>query len=175
MPLFPALFKLITALLSFFSLSVANAEFKRTDERLNALYDMDGYFITMPSDGFFFNGESCKRNFQEKSGLYGLQRFQPGYVEVITLFGPKARFYRPPSYGRPAARYRVIATDPLTFDVEMDTGGSFLVQRYVFMPDYNLLRLIKGVECRNCVGGQKYAFDMIKDETREINFCTGRP
>ena len=169
----------IAAIFSLLLFSPAHADFFASDERLRELYSIDGYFIWPADDLFFWKGESCKRNFlndSSGSGLWMIQKFQPGALELGTVHFSNARYYRQPIYDRPAARYRVISSEPLTFDVELNTGGgSYLVERYSFMPEYKHLKRLMGVECRNCQGGQKFAFESRRNVERDFTFCSGKP
>ena len=156
----------------------ADAAFTNDPEELATIFSKDGYFYLVdrddPEDGIM---KTCMRRLIEANKMVIFNKYSAGSIEVALGAGLKMSSYAI-SQGTEEqftvdAGYKVTSSEPLVFEVKRNLKDSTLIDRYSYDIATSTITHVKGLDCKNCIGGQKIAFDMSASGGTRYKFCSG--
>ena len=113
----------------------------------------------------------------EANEMVIFNKYSAGSIEVALGAGLKMSSYAI-SQGTEeqftvSAGYKVTSSEPLVFEVKRTLKDSILIDRYSYDATTSIITHLKGLDCKNCIGGQKIAFDMSANGGARYKFCSG--
>lgn len=166
------------AALSAANFASADTTFTNGPEDLATIFSKDGYFYLVgrddPEDSVI---KTCMRQLKEANKMVIFNKYSAGSIEVALGAGLKMSSYAI-SQGIEEqftvdAGYKVTSSEPLVFEVKRNLKDSTLIDRYSYDATTSIITHLKGLDCKNCIGGQKIAFDMSANGGDRYKFCSG--
>ena len=165
--------------LSLVSFRVCAAEFESEPEALTELFSKQGSFYSESVVGEV-QAHACSTVLANSNKTIQFFKFRPNKFEFVLGVGLKTSRYtiaqkiEEGSAVSATTEFKIISKSPLVFETKKNTGSNtFLFERYQYDSE-NLTLTSTGVDCQNCQGGQKIAFDSLKSGPPMVHrYCEG--
>mgnify|MGYP001187763623 CR=1 FL=1 len=170
---------LLLLCLSLVSFHVRAADFESAPEALNELFSKKGSFYS-ETDASITKAHACSTVLVNSNKTIQFFAFRPSTYEFVLGVGLKMPRYtvaqqiEEGSAASVKTEFKVLSESPLVFETKKNTGSNtFLIERYQYDPQNSSIA-VTSVDCQNCQGGQKIAFDGLKSGPPIINrYCEG--
>ena len=170
---------LLLLCLSLVSFHVRAADFESAPEALNELFSKKGSFYS-ETYASITKAHACSTVLANSNKTIQFFKFRPNKFEFVLGVGLKTSRYtiaqkiEEDSAVSATTEFKIISKSPLVFETKKNTGSNtFLFERYQYDSE-NLTLTSTGVDCQNCQGGQKIAFDSLKSGPPMVHrYCEG--